>query len=367
MPTVEPSGSRVLVTGANGYIAMWVIRVLLEQGYMIRGVVRSLEKGKHIKEYFSSYGDKMELFVVEDMAKEGAFDDAVKDVDAIEHLATLVTLYGIDPDEYIRPALHGTLGVLQSALKFGQAPVKRIIITSSVAAIYNPVTEHTGTVTFDETSWGDENVEVVKEKGRDAGPIAKYSASKTLAEKAAWDFYKKHKNEIKWDMLALHPPFVFGPTLQKVKKPDDMNASMKNFFWDMITKEMPDDVLQDTFSFVDVRDVADAHVLALKIAKAAGERIVIANKSSTWQGLRDLIQKLQPQLYTSGILPRGKPDLDQMIKFKYNADKGTRILGMQYISEEKMVSDVLADFKARGWLEKRADALYRKVEPVAAN
>ena len=69
MPIVNPTGARVLVTGANGFIAMWTIRSLLEQGYGVRGVVRSLEKGKHLKEYFSSYGDKLELFVVEDMMK----------------------------------------------------------------------------------------------------------------------------------------------------------------------------------------------------------------------------------------------------------------------------------------------------------
>lgn len=72
MPTIEPKGARVLVTGANGFIAMWVIRTLLEQGYTVRGVIRSLEKGKRLREYFSSYGDKLELFVVEDMMRVGS-------------------------------------------------------------------------------------------------------------------------------------------------------------------------------------------------------------------------------------------------------------------------------------------------------
>ena len=68
MPTVAP-GSRVLVTGANGYIAMWVVRHLLEQGYTVRGVIRSQDKGKRLKEYFASYGDKLELAIVPDMMK----------------------------------------------------------------------------------------------------------------------------------------------------------------------------------------------------------------------------------------------------------------------------------------------------------
>ena len=70
MHTVEPSAStKVLVSGANGYIAMWVVRTLLEQGYTVRGAVRSEEKGKRLREYFHPYGDKVEWMVVEDIMK----------------------------------------------------------------------------------------------------------------------------------------------------------------------------------------------------------------------------------------------------------------------------------------------------------
>jgi len=70
MHTVEPSAStKVLVSGANGYIAMWVVRTLLEQGYTVRGAVRSEEKGKRLREYFRPYGDKVEWVVVEDITK----------------------------------------------------------------------------------------------------------------------------------------------------------------------------------------------------------------------------------------------------------------------------------------------------------
>ena len=68
MPTVK-RGSRVLVTGANGYISVWIISMLLEQGYRVRGTVRSEKKGKYLREYFSRFGDKFELFFVEDIEK----------------------------------------------------------------------------------------------------------------------------------------------------------------------------------------------------------------------------------------------------------------------------------------------------------
>ena len=69
MPAVEATGTRILVTGANGYIAYWIIRYLLQQGYSVRAVVRSLAKGQHLKETYSSFGEKLELFVVEDITK----------------------------------------------------------------------------------------------------------------------------------------------------------------------------------------------------------------------------------------------------------------------------------------------------------
>ena len=110
MPSVD-KGSKVLVSGANGYIAMWIVRTLLERGFAVRGTVRTEEKGEFMIEYFKSlgYGDKFEVVIVEDIAKvgnwclsiillpltwawpwnkEGAFDEAVKGVDAIEHTAS---------------------------------------------------------------------------------------------------------------------------------------------------------------------------------------------------------------------------------------------------------------------------------------
>lgn len=98
MPTV-PLGSKVLVTGANGYIAVWVVRTLLEKGYHVRGTIRSADKGVHLKEMFTKagYGDNFETVVVEDITKEGAFDEAVKGVDAIEHTASPFHFKADDP------------------------------------------------------------------------------------------------------------------------------------------------------------------------------------------------------------------------------------------------------------------------------
>ena len=157
MPSVK-KGSKVLVSGANGYIAMWIVRTLLERGFTVRGTVRTEDKGKYLIEYFKSlgYGDKFEVVVVDDfvkvidvfwpyfnltLIKEGAFDEAVKGVDAIEHTASPFQFNPKEPEgaqicclifvhvfnkleyevELILPAVKGTLGILKSALKNGYA------------------------------------------------------------------------------------------------------------------------------------------------------------------------------------------------------------------------------------------------------
>ncbi len=96
MVAVSPP-AKVLVTGANGYLAVWTVKKYLEAGYSVRGTVRSLSKSAFLKGQFAEYGERLELVVVEDITKEGAFDDAVKGVDAIAHTASPFHYNAIDP------------------------------------------------------------------------------------------------------------------------------------------------------------------------------------------------------------------------------------------------------------------------------
>jgi nucleoside-diphosphate-sugar epimerase len=97
MVAVSPP-AKVLVTGANGYLATWVVKKYLEAGFSVRGTVRSLSKSVFLKDKFAHYGDRFELVVVEDITKEGAFDEAVKDVDAIAHTASPFHYKSTNPD-----------------------------------------------------------------------------------------------------------------------------------------------------------------------------------------------------------------------------------------------------------------------------
>ena len=93
-----PSPAKVLVTGANGYLATWVVKKYLEAGYSVRGTVRSLSKSAFLNDKFANYGDRFELVIVEDITKDGAFDEAVKGVDAIAHTASPFHFKATNPD-----------------------------------------------------------------------------------------------------------------------------------------------------------------------------------------------------------------------------------------------------------------------------
>ncbi|KAF7973250.1 hypothetical protein HWV62_15763 [Athelia sp. TMB] len=362
MPAVQPP-AKVLVSGANGYIAIWVVSSLLEKGYSVRGTVRSAAKGKHLQEIFKSYGDKHEV--------DGAFDDAVKGVDAIEHTASPFHLNADDPEELIRPAVDGTVGILKSALKFGSS-VKRIVITSSCAAVLQESTTVPPTPqTFSELDWNEQATHLVETQGREAGAMHKYRASKTLAEKAAWAFVKEH--DVNWDLVVVNPPFVFGPPLHSVPKLADLNTSAADWYNTVLTSgpttSMPAKLTMGS-CWIDVRDLGLAHVAALAKSEAGGERFIISAGSFVWQDWLNIVNGLPKddlaKLTNAASIPTGQPAHDSThpetkILFNYKTDKAARILGMgqshqaqgqgftAYRTKKQCAVDMVQDFASRGW------------------
>ncbi|KAJ7662730.1 D-lactaldehyde dehydrogenase [Mycena polygramma] len=334
MPAI--TSGKVLVSGANGYVAVWVVRALLENGFSVRGAVRSADKGTHLKKLFAPHGDKFELAVVPDITQEGAFDEAVKGVDAIEHTASPFHHKADDPAELLEPAIQGTVGILQSAMKCGTS-VKRVVVTSSTAAVMN--TSNTPQV-LSELDWNDQAVQEVEKKGREASNPYKYQASKTLAERAAWEFAKKHAGEITWDLSVMNPPLVLGPILHAVSSPSDLNTSCLAMY-NAFTK--PDGAAGGG-NWVDVRDLALAHVRALQKEAAGGERIIVGAGVFKWQ---DWLDAAPPSTkYQKGKPGAGK-DAEHLLR--YVNDKSKRILGMEYRSMEDTAKATVADWESRGW------------------
>ncbi|KAF9064341.1 hypothetical protein BDP27DRAFT_1384769 [Rhodocollybia butyracea] len=351
--TIVPSGGKILVTGANGYIATWVVRRLLEKGYTVRGTVRSEEKAVHLNKTFAHYKEKYETVVVEDIIKEGAFDEAVIGIDGIAHTASPFHLKADDPAEIIGPAVNGTLSILKSALNIRS--VRRIVVTSSTAAINSILPERK---VFTELDWNEQAIEEVQQKGKNASQVSKYRASKTLAEKAAWEFYNTNKAKVSWDLVTMNPPFVYGPVISDISSPSALGTSAGDWYNSIVRPDSGGKSLEVLATsgggWVDVRDISLAHALAFQKAEAGGERLLISAGEFVFQDFIDAANSFSPSPIPShSDLPKGNPGAGKgfQAKVAYDASKASKILGPElvYHSIEETTRDTLADFESRGW------------------
>ncbi|KAI9509130.1 D-lactaldehyde dehydrogenase [Russula earlei] len=341
MVAVSPP-AKVLVTGANGYLATWVVAKYLESGYSVRGTVRSLPKSTFLKDRFSHYGDRFELIVVEDITKDGAFDEVIGGVDVVVHTASPFHFKATDPEELITPAVRGTTSILSSALKHRNT-VKRVIVTSSVAAIREDSPQPR---IYTEGNWNNAAVEGVKTKGSAAGSAAIYLASKTLAERAAWDFVAVHKSEISWDLVVINPPFIFGPSLSPAPTIDDINTSQREIY-DTLTGARTGERLQNQGNWVHVAVAAEAHVRAAHAVRAGGQRIIVRSGPFFYQDILDVAAEL-------GIpnVPRGVPGSTRDIPVitTLQTTKAEELLNLTQVTPLiDVVDESVEDFKARGY------------------
>lgn len=248
---------RVLVTGGTGFIAGHCILQLLEQGHQVRTTVRSLAKEAAAREVLGDAGmvdgDRLN-FVATDLLRDEGWADAVADVDFVLHVASPVQPGHVqNEDDVIVPAREGTLRVLRAARDAG---VKRIVLTSAFHAVSwgHPHSDHV----FTEADWT-----ILDGPGVDA-----YGKSKTLAERAAWDFLASEGRGL--ELTTMLPVAVMGPVMGK-----DVSGA-NHIVQRMLDGDMPG--FPNLFiPIVDVRDVASAHVLAITHPAAAGERFLLSN------------------------------------------------------------------------------------------
>jgi nucleoside-diphosphate-sugar epimerase len=229
---------RILLTGANGFIGAVILEKLLQQGFSVRAVIRSEAKAKQLLADFPNKGSQLDYGIVPDITSPGAFDDVVKSTppfDAVIHTASPF-LYRVISDnrEFLDPAIKGTLGVLKS-VKAHAPTVKRIVITSSCAAVVNfNAPPDAPKKVYTEDDWNPTTLESVV-----SGTVNNaYQASKKFAEKAgmsaakkkmtlltivAWEFVEKEKPN--FDLVTMTPPMVYGPLRHSVKSVKELNQS----------------------------------------------------------------------------------------------------------------------------------------------
>jgi nucleoside-diphosphate-sugar epimerase len=173
----------------------------------VRAVVRSQSKADFFLAQFQAHHSNLEFKIVQDITVPGAFDEAFADgsIQGVIHSASPMPTQdpNDDPDLHIKPAVEGTLGILNSAARVNT--VKRIVITSSTVAALEP---KRAPVTYTEETWNDTAVNSVKERGKGAAPYSKYTASKVLAERAAWEFVKE--KDPSFDLVTLLPSWIWG-------------------------------------------------------------------------------------------------------------------------------------------------------------
>ena len=246
------SGELVLVTGGSGYVGSNCLVAALRDGYRVRTTVRSMGRADEVRGLVATGGqdgDAVE-FMATDLTSDAGWTEAFEGVDYVLHVASPFPV-GVpkDPDELIVPARDGALRVLKAAATAG---VKRVVLTSSFAAIGNGHAPRA--LPFTEDDWTDLS---------GTRPVAPYPTSKTLAERAAWDFVAEHPA---LELATVNPVGIFGPALGS-----DTGTSLE------IVKRLLGGLpgVPDLwFGVVDVRDVADLHLLAMTRPEAAGQRFL---------------------------------------------------------------------------------------------
>jgi len=251
---------KVLVTGATGYIGLHCIHQLLKQGYAVNGSVRSPERRDEIFQALQNHNtstENLNIFTF-DLNDDEGWDEGMEGCDYLLHVASPIALENHDEDFFVKPAVAGVNRAMKFAKKHN---LKKVVLTSSVAAIYETMESKSY---YDENDWSDpENP-----------AISHYSKSKTLAERAAWEFVENENHP--FELAVINPALVIGPSLS-----GDLGESNKAI--EMVaTGKMPVAVpLQ--FGYVDVRDVAAAHILAMQNPASNGERFALAEKD-LWYG-----------------------------------------------------------------------------------
>ncbi|OJJ19359.1 diaminohydroxyphosphoribosylaminopyrimidine deaminase [marine bacterium AO1-C] len=264
MTTIDKT-KPVLVTGATGYVAGWLVKKLLEEGITVHAAVRNPnneQKLAHLNALAAQSKGAIKYFKA-DLLTEGAYTEAMQGCELVFHTASPFTTDVKNPQkELIEPAEQGTANVLESANQ--TASVKRVVVTSSCAAIYTDAIDcqnaPNGTLTED--IWN-------TTASLDYQP---YSYSKTLAEKKAWEIAQKQS---RWDLVTINPSLVMGPPLN----PRAVTSESFNILQQLGDGTMKMGAPKIGLGLVDVRDVAEAHYKAGFTPEAKGRYITAAHNT----------------------------------------------------------------------------------------
>jgi len=328
----------VVVTGVTGFLGSHTSIQLLKQGFNVRGSLRSLKRSAEIeKVILAQVGETQATlsFYECDLSKDAGWHDVMQDADYVIHTASPFLAYiPKDENDIIKPAVDGTLRVLKAAK---DQNIQRVVLTSSIASIIYGHEDKQQT----EACWTDPTDK----------RVTPYYKSKTLAEKAAWDYAEKAG----LSLSVINPGILLGPVLE-----DDYGTSAEAII-KLMDKSLPA-IPKIGFTISDVRDVANAHILAMTSPDADGERYIAA---SEFMWMSDIAAVLRKQFPTHKIpkstLPNWlvkvlscfDPALKTVVKdlgFEHNlSNKKAKIqLNWQQRDEEETISDTVQSLIKQG-------------------
>lgn len=274
MTQTTPHNAPVLVTGASGYIASWLVRYLLEGGHTVHATVRDPNRRdsvKHLLQIAEGLPGTLKLFAA-DLLREGSFDDAMQGCEIVMHTASPFVLDGFtDANEaLVRPAVEGTRNVLAAVNR--TPSVRRVVLTSSVAAVFgdNIDARNLPDNRLDESHWNTSS-----SVGHNP-----YQYSKVAAEQEAW---KICQTQNRWDLVTINPGMVYGPALTTLSQSASIDTLIS-----MGDGRLRTGVPDLTYGIVDVRDVAHAHILAAYTPEASGRYLLVAGETSMLDMARGL-------------------------------------------------------------------------------
>ncbi|GAB2229259.1 hypothetical protein Droror1_Dr00023397 [Drosera rotundifolia] len=309
-------GKTVCVTGASGYIASWIVKLLLLRGYTVNATVRDLNDLKNTEHLLALEGAKEQLHLFEpDLMEDGSFDSAVEGCEGVFHVASPCTYYPKDPQaDLIDPAVNGTLNVLGSCSKVPS--VRRVVLTSSTAAVvYDPRLIVPGAV-VDETWFSD--LKMMKDLK------LWYPLAKTLAEEAAWKFVR----EKGIDLVIVNPSAALGPLLQPT-----LNES-STLILNLIngTKTYPNMV----FGWINVKDVSNAHIKAFEDPSANG-RYCLVERVAHFSEIVKILHELYPNLQLPDKCAHEEPLVPT---YEVSKEKAKR-LGLDFVPLEVSLKETV--------------------------
>ncbi|KAI0819478.1 NAD-P-binding protein [Trametes gibbosa] len=335
---MSPSSECVLISGLNGFIATDIALAFLQAGYRVRGTVRSQAKADTWLKLpaFASFtaNGRLQIALVPDIVQPGAFDDALKGADYFLHTIAQLPDWrpGVKQDmekDILIPNIDGTLNALKSAAKFPQ--VKKVIVLGSIAsAVDLSIPKHDATIT--EKSWNPRDYEYGKNAPH---PLFSYGASKKLAEEAAWKYVQDTKPH--YALITTLPCYVFGPA--NGLDPFGINNSSQQWLagtlfhsdWNFKTSAGGP-------AYVDLRDVARAHVQAIQRSEANGKRLILGKTDPVVRFPSDFVP-LFAQAFPERAhkLPKVPSDLVNQPEFDVDPSATEAALGFKFRGPRQVV------------------------------